>query len=186
MKTNTVKPDRKSARLPGYDYSLPGAYFITVVTYRREYLFGNVVEGQLHISRYGQLVAEAWMDLTSHYPHTNLGKFVVMPNHVHGIVIITQDDNNFRGLSKNLPSNGFSTEKKMIPYGLPEIVRGFKSFSARRINNLRKLRGNPVWQRSYYDRIIRNERELKDIGEYIQSNPRNWLGDQLRNSNIDA
>jgi putative transposase len=184
MKANTLKPDRKSTRLPGYDYSLPGAYFITLVTYRREYLFGNVVEAQMLISQYGQIVVDAWMDLPSHYSNINLGMLVVMPNHVHGIVIITQDDDIFRGGPKVIPSDGFSLERSR--YGLPEIVRGFKSFSARQINNFRNLRGNPVWQRSYYDRIIRNERELYGFEEYIQANPRNWTEDQLRKSNIDA
>jgi putative transposase len=174
MKTNTIKPDRKSTRLSGYDYSQPGAYFITLVTYQREFLFGNVVEGQMQLNRYGNLIEAAWMDLPSHYPHINLGMFVVMPNHVHGIVIINEVDLLTRRGSKA----GISL------HGLPEIVRALKSYSARRINELRRMHGNPVWQRSYYDRIIRNEGELHDMMQYILSNPMNWQADQLRNSDV--
>ena len=170
MKTNTIKPDRKSTRLPGYDYSLPGAYFITIVSHRRECLFGNVVEAEIHNNRYGQIVEKAWTDLRFHYPHLNLGAFIVMPNHVHGIVIINEVEHLV----------GRSSKAGIPRLGLPEIVRALKSFSARRINELRKMQGSPVWQRSYYDRIIRNESELHDITEYILSNPMNWQEDELR------
>ncbi len=141
-----------------------------MVSHRREYLFGNVVEAEIHNNRYGLIVREAWMDLPFHFPFVNLGAFIVMPNHVHGIVIINE--------VKHLV--GRSSKAGIARHGLPEIVRALKSFSARRINELRNMLGSPVWQRSYYDRIIRNECELHDITEYILSNPMNWQEDELR------
>jgi REP-associated tyrosine transposase len=171
MKTGSIKPERKSTRLKGYDYSLPGAYFITIVTYLREFLFGDVVGGQIRLNHFGKLVERSWLDLPSHYPLVRLDVFVVMPNHVHGIVIIND------ALVEESKDLGIF----QVKYGLSDIMRAFKSFSSRKINNLRKTRGVPVWQRSFYDRIIRNQRELDEMSKYIQSNPANWQDNEYYN-----
>ena len=156
-------------RLKGFDYSLPGAYFITVITHQRECLFGEVVDGEMRVNQFGNIVERTWMDLPTHYPQVTLEAFVVMPNHVHGIVVI----NDFsRGGSETLPY-------KMMQHGLPEIVRAFKSFSARRINLVKNTHGVAVWQRSFYDHIIRDDRDCRNIWEYIQVNPQKWQEDQL-------
>jgi putative transposase len=115
MKTKRVKPYGKSSRLKGYDYSLLGAYFIIIVSYRRENLFGNVIEGQFYSNQYGKLVERAWVDLPSHCHQISLGAFVVMPNHIHGIVIINEPKNEE---TKDPAEEGAKC-------GLPEIVRGF-------------------------------------------------------------
>jgi putative transposase len=179
MKKTPMKPERKSTRLQGYDYSLPGAYFTTIVTYKRQHLFGNVTDGQFYINQFGRIVEHCWLDLPLHYHRVELGAYVIMPNHFHGIVVIQEGVDNFsKGGSQTRP---YTSEEIALQYGLPEIVRAFKSFSARKINNLRKTTGVPVWQRSFYDRIIRNERELQKISEYIQSNPQNWQEDEYIN-----
>ena len=215
-RSNPMKYDpdihhRRSIRLKGYDYSSPGAYFVTTVTRKRECLFGEVVEGSVHLSKMGGIVQQVWLDLSNHYSLVVLDAFCIMPNHVHCIIILT--DTLGRGGSElqlpsvpdqiqeksNIESNEILTRsyvqypsmldqirvksktesdknltRPYARYGLPEIVRAVKSFSARRINRLRRISGVPVWQRNYYERIIRNENELNAIRRYILYNPLQW------------
>ena len=195
MTFNTLKHHRRSVRLKGYDYSQPGAYFVTTVIQGREPILGTIVDGAMYLSKLGQIVHEAWVDLPRHYTHIQLDEFCIMPNHVHGIIIILErvdrDKLRRRGgshLSANasLPEGDFSSEgclpaQKTRPYdrySLSEYIRAFKSFSARRINVLRKTPGLPVWQRNYYEHIIRNERELGHIRAYITANPACWQEDE--------
>jgi len=152
---------RRSIRLPGYDYSQPGAYFITICIWQRECLLGDIQDGNILLSPYGEVVNFNWFNLTRVYPHIELDSFAIMPNHIHGIVII-KDRNQDRGLS--------------------EIVRGLKTFSARRINQLRSVSGIPVWQRGYYEHIIRNEITFSKIQEYIINNPSKWEMDEMHPS----
>lgn len=183
---------RRSIRLKGYDYSQAGAYFVTIVSWQREMLFGEIVNEEMKLNHNGQIVRDAWFDLKNHYRHVELGAFVIMPNHVHGIIILIDDIS--RGGSPIIRETTSSDKTnvgelplpkgKTHPYvkpkprhGLPEIVRAFKSFSARRINRLRKTDGIPVWQRNYYEHIIRNEREMDNIHRYIESNPARWNDD---------
>jgi REP element-mobilizing transposase RayT len=163
------KHHRRSIRLKGYDYTQAGAYFVTIVTQDRECLFGEVVEGEMRVNPFGEIVAWAWNDLPNHNPHVELDAFVVMPNHVHGIVLIV-DDLVGAG-SEPAPTMAMVTTRR---HGLPEIVRQFKTFSARRINALRGTPGATVWQRNYYEHIIRNEASLNRIREYILTNPLRW------------
>lgn len=150
-----IQPIRKSTRLPDYDYSQPGAYFITINTDGRENLFGRIVDGLMGLFDAGHIVEKTWNDLPNHYPDIRLEAFVIMPNHVHGIISLLDQK-----------------------YSLSEIVRAFKSFSARRINLIRKTPGIPVWQRGFHDHIIRDEAELQRIADYIDTNPSNWQQDQ--------
>jgi REP element-mobilizing transposase RayT len=187
VKIDAKKYYRRSFRLKGYDYSLPGAYFITVVTHDRICLFGEVVEGAMYVNQFGKIVQRAWLDLPLHYPQVIIQASVIMPNHMHGIVVIHECENNrSRGGSQTRPytSEGFTSEAKMIQYGLPEIVRAFKSFSARQINHIRNTHGVAVWQRSYFDHIIRYDQDFKNIWEYIQTNPLRWEEDRFRLSAV--
>jgi putative transposase len=163
------KHHRRSIRLKGYDYTQAGAYFVTIVTQDRECLFGEVVEGEMRVNPFGEIVAWAWNDLPNHNPHVELDAFVVMPNHVHGIVLIV-DDLVGAG-SEPAPTMAMVTTRR---HGLPEIVRQFKTFSARRINARRGTPGATVWQRNYYEHIIRNDHSLQRIREYIATNPLRW------------
>lgn len=149
-----VHPIRKSLRIPGYDYSQPGAYFVTIVTHGRECLLGQILDGRMALSDAGRIVERTWFDLPNRYPGIRLDAFVVMPNHVHGIITLL--DSTWKG---------------------SEIVRGFKSVSARKINLIRDATGQPVWQRNYYEHIVRDEGELQRIADYIETNPSNWLQD---------
>src|SRR3990170_197394 len=177
MKYDPQKHHRESIRLKGYDYSQPGGYFVTIVAQNRECLFGEVVEGETRLSRAGRIVQNAWMDLPNHYPHVALDEFVIMPKPMHGIIVL-MDTGRGRSVSGEivLPDKywdsmepvpdldqtcPYTIDKSTRPYkyrhGLPEIVRAFKSFSERRINAMRRTPGGPVWQRNYYERIIRDE-----------------------------
>src|SRR5574341_312980 len=178
-KFDPQKHHRRSIRLPEYDYSQAGAYYVTIVAWHRECLFGEVVGGEMKLNRYGEIVKHAWFDLTRHYPHVSLGAFVIMPNHVHGIIVLNEDR---RGgsvagndvLPSDLEPRPYKTIKR---HALPEIVRAFKSFSARRINILRRTQGIPVWQRNYYEHVIRDEKDLQNKTDYIETNPMLWDGD---------
>lgn len=163
---------RRSIRLKGYDYSLPGAYFVTCCTHDREALFGEVIDEEMVVNDLGEIVQQAWDDLTTHYRHVGLDAFVVMPNHVHGIVVLTEEAG--AGL-KPAPTEAGGAAKR---HGLPEMVRAFKTFAARRINERRGTPGVPVWQRNYYEHVVRDERALNAIRAYIAENPARWAWDR--------
>ena len=174
MYYNPERHHRRSIRLREYDYSLPGAYFVTICTQRRECLFGEVIEGEMRLSPYGRAATECWSDLPNHYGYVELDEFVIMPNHVHGIITIpgAADFDVGAGL-KPAPTGPVSAKR----HGLPEIVRGFKTFSSRRINRFRKSPGQPVWQRNYYEHVVRGDADLDRIRKYVQDNPAKWAED---------
>ena len=120
----------------------------------------------------GEIVRHAWNDLPNHYPHVVLDEFCIMPNHIHGIILLTESrsDDNAR------PDDETRSHKKR--HGLPEIVRALKSFSSRRINQALNSPGIPAWQRNYYEHTVRNNGELHAIRQYIQKNPLKWELDQ--------
>jgi putative transposase len=160
---------RRSIRLKGYDYSLPGAYFVTVLSFHQKPVFGSIKGGLFNANIDGNIVRECWYELDKHYPYINLDAFVVMPNHIHGILFI-EDTKVFPGHDVRAGLRPALTKL----HELSAIIRAFKSFSARRINEHRKTPGTPVWQRNYYEHIIRNDREINDIREYIEANIINW------------
>ena len=276
---------RRSIRLRGYDYSQPGAYFITVCTHDRACMFGEVVDGEMQLNEYGQIVRDAWDDLPNHYAGVTLDAFVIMPNHVHGIIVLTgspaRADGVTLGATFETVSMGMATGSMAVdsaagtdsvrtdtaagadvanagvagagmvvvgagfkpapttpptiiaapadaapapttpptiaaapadaapapttpptiiaapadaapasasagnpmpdharPVPLSEVVRAFKTFSARRINKRRNTQGVPVWQRNYYEHIVRDEKSLNRIREYIANNPLRWTMDR--------
>jgi putative transposase len=181
MAYDPSKHHRRSIRYKDYDYGQPGAYFVTLCTQERVCLFGEIVPGvppantpQMILSNAGQLVYDCRNDLTQHYPHVWLDAFVVMPNHMHGIIVLSDDDPTvgagLRPALNHAPPSDIVSPRT----GLPEIVRALKSFFARRINAMRNTPGVAIWQRDYYEHIIRNETELQAIRDYIINNPAGW------------
>ena len=165
---------RGSIRLPGYDYTQPGAYFVTICTNERREILGDIVDGVVRPNAAGRIVAEHWAGLPGHYPNVWLDEFVLMPIHVHGIIHLTD------GLSSSVgagfqPAHACPETKKQ--HGLPEIIRGFKTFPSRGINQLLGTPGQPVWQRTYYEHVVRNEFDLDAIRRYIVENPLKWEDD---------
>jgi putative transposase len=166
----------RSIRLPGYDYTLPGAYFITICTNEKRCLFGEVIEGDMRLNAYGQIVQEEWLKTGTLRPNIELDVFSIMPNHVHGIIVL--HDN------RRVIARYDSTEHRpsylghLPPSSLPSITRAFKSAVTRRINEIRNILGLAIWQRGYYEHIIRNEVDLNATREYIQNNPGKWADDE--------
>ena len=167
---------RYSLRLKGFDYAQLGAYFITICTRNRECFLGNVEDGKMSLSDAGRLANAVWKQLPRHYPHIQLDTYVIMPNHVHGVVFIVGMDNDPVGAGLK-PAPTPNADFNKARHGLPEIVRAFKTFSARRINVFRGTVGAPVWQRNYYEHVIRNDESLNRIRQYIMDNPSRWHED---------
>jgi putative transposase len=163
---------RRSIRLPGYDYSQLGAYFVTICTHDGEPLFGEVIDGIMQPNRFGRVVQVCWSNLPRHYPHVVLDEFVVMPTHTHKIIVLAGDSDPASPAIECLLAGDQRTVTAR--HGLSEIVRAFKTFSAKRINTMRRTPGAPVWQRNYYEHIIRNDRALQAIRKYIRGNPLRW------------
>ena len=201
MKHDPARQHRHSIRLKGYDYTHPGAYFVTMVTQHRECLFGEVAGGEMQVNAFGKIVQAAWLELPRHYPHAQLDAFCVMPNHVHGIIVLSPDvrpnGDSRRGgsvpahdtllgeiasgeeiLASITKTRPYSNDQRQTTrHALSEIVRAFKSYSARRINRPRRSPGVTVWQRNYYEHIIRNPGAWERIQCYIENNPANWEKD---------
>lgn len=148
MKFDTHIHHRRSIRLKGYDYSAAGGYFVTVVTFRRECLFGEIVEGEIKVNALGRIVQECWNETPAHFPNVEIDSFVIMPNHIHGIVFIHENVGATHA-SPLLPSRGPS------PRSLGAIVGSFKSAVSRRAGL--ELDSANIWQRNYYEHIIRNQ-----------------------------
>lgn len=148
---------RRSIRLKGYDYSQPGGYFVTIASYQREPIFGKIQGHIMLLNQYGKTVHHSWENIPSHYYYVSLDIFIVMPDHIHGIVLINDVG---AGLEPAPTKN----------HPLSEIIRAFKTFFAREINGMRGACGVSVWQRNYYEHIIRDEKELDAIRQYINNN----------------
>ena len=178
---------RKSIRLPGYDYSQNGAYFVTICAHNRQCSFGDVIDGEMVLNEYGKIVVQCWWDLPNHYKNMELDCFIVMPNHFHGIIVIA---NIVRAGLKPAPTHhgenminanniaGAGLKPARTHHGLPEYIRALKTFSSKQINKIRNATGIPVWQRNYHEHIIRNDNDLNQIREYIQNNPLQWKTDE--------
>ena len=172
--------DRKRNRLKGYDYSNDGFYSVTICTRDREHLFGKICNDKMVLNKLGKIAEKCWREIPDHFTDVKLDEFVVMPNHIHGIVWIDywNDGENtksvgnadLRSLTKAKPDD----RTKML---LSKIIHGFKS-SVTRIIRHQNLNTNFVWQKSFHDRIIRNENELNNIREYIWLNPERWKKDR--------
>jgi putative transposase len=165
---NPDEHHRKSIRLRNYDYTQAGAYFVTVCTHDAVCMLGAVVDGKVVLSNAGRIVERCWDNLPYHYPHVQLDAFVIMPNHVHGIIILMD----YVGAGLKPAPTGLRR------HGVPEIVRAFKTFSSRSINQLRHTPGTPVWQRNYYEHVVHNEDDLREIRRYIDDNPARWAEDE--------
>ena len=173
MKYDRDKHHRHSIRLKDYDYSRAGAYFVTICTKDRECLFGDICDNNLHYNDHGQIAYEFWSKIPEHFSNAELDGFIVMPNHIHGIVVIGDDG---RGLACHAPTN--RKFAKPISNSLSTIIGSFKSAVTKQINQIRGTPGISVWQRNYYEHIIRNEDDLNKIRQYIADNPLEWDTDE--------
>ncbi len=193
MKYDPEKHHRRSIRLKGYDYSQAGAYFITIVTQDRACLFGEVVDGEIQLNDVGHMVHKEWTHLPNRFPNIDLDAFIVMPNHIHGIIVITDVDPVGAGLvgaglvpaqpaqNGNAATTSGATTRVAPTVG--GIVGAFKSITTVRYTHGVKHYGwlpfpGRLWQRNYYEHIIRNEESLNRIRDYIANNPLQWEWDR--------
>lgn len=204
MAFDTDKYHRRSIRLKGYDYRHPGAYFVTICTQDRACLFGDVLTGEMRFNEAGRMVIAEWERISERFPNVELDTFVVMPNHIHSIIMITEPvgaglvpardgdiagaglvpahDGDIAGAGLVPAHNGATTENGATTRVAPtvgNIVGAFKSITTVRYIQGVKQYGWPpfrvrLWQRNYYEHIIRNEESLHRIGEYIAANPLRW------------
>ena len=165
---NPTRQHRRSIRLRGYDYSRAGAYFVTICTQNRECLFGEITDGRMMLNDAGRMAEQCWQAIPDHFPHVELDAFVAMPNHVHGILFIVDTPvgaKNFSPLQSGQRPHGTSKS-------IGSIIRGFK------IGVTKWMRAHTnvhvVWQRNYYEHVIRNDDELNRIREYIAKNRAQW------------
>ena len=182
MGNDSKKHHRRSIRLPGYDYTSPGAYFVTICAHKGELLFGEVVEDHVALNEYGQIAHEEWLASEQIRQEIEMDVFVIMPNHLHGIVWIRDMDDEPEG---GMPCVGAHEKAhgraplRRPPRSLGSFIAGYKSAVTARINRMRGIPGTPVWQRNYWEHIIRDDVSLNEIRAYIQDNPARWAEDQL-------
>jgi putative transposase len=197
MNGNLFGPNRQSIRIREFDYASPGAYFITICTQDRVELFGDVIGGQMRLSPVGTMVEKAWKNIPQYAPRIGLDEFIVMPNHVHGIVTIGLDgwdrSEFHRGRTRRsaptmtwdigMVGAGFHPRPRLESDGsggsVSAIIQRFKSWTTYQFRMGIKRQGaeplrRRLWQRNYYEHIVRNDGELDRIREYIRNNPQNW------------
>lgn len=154
---------------------------MTIDTFDRDCMFGKVVDGTMSLNESGRIVDGCWQEIPDHFPHIELDEFVIMPNHVHGILIIVGEQC-FVGARHAVPLHNNVPQREQFGKPtrgtLPTIIRSSKSATTKRINEIRNSQGEPLWQRNYFERIIRNEKELNRIREYIMNNPARWQQDE--------
>lgn len=165
-----------SSRLQNWDYGWNAMYFVTICTRNREHFFGEVVDGEMQLSGIGIIANKYWHEIPQHFPFVNLDAFVVMPNHVHGIVIIDKNDGGCRSVETqnfaSLPKNKFGPQSQ----NLASIIRGYKT-GVKKYAAMNEI--NFAWQSRFHDHIIRNEKSHNTIAEYIRNNPLKWEEDKF-------
>jgi REP element-mobilizing transposase RayT len=195
---------RWSIRLKGYDYARDGAYFVTICTQGREHVFGAVVRGEMQLNKCGREVARCWRWLAERYPYVYLDEWIVMPDHTHAIIVIT--DAQDEGAHANLPTLNVTNTNKLCRGGsrtaqlrtapttnpeksnpddmrsepmqrkpLGRLIGAFKTVSTRRVNDLEGTPGAQLWQRNYHERVIRNGLALDALRRYVSNNPVLWV-----------
>ncbi len=164
---------RPGLRLPFFDYTSLGPYFITLCTENRVPLFGDVVNDKMILNEYGQIVHDEWLRSSELRKELLLDAFVVMPNHLHALVGLAEIEDRAHG-RVHLPDQGRSPRP---PRGLASFIAGFKAYATKRINEKRDTHHQQVWQANYYERVIRNEKELERFRRYVASNDARWSMD---------
>ena len=165
----TELPKRKNTRLKGFDYSESNYYFITICLKNRKEFFSNVVNSELILTEFGKILDEVWNSLPKYY-NVELDYYIIMPDHFHAVIIL---DNSLMNKSSNKSTD------------LSLVIGKFKSFSTRKIRKRMKIAEKFEWQKSFYDRIIRNEIELYNIRKYIQQNPLKWEIEKNKPENLE-
>jgi len=197
VKFDPQKHHRRSIRLQGYDYSQTGAYYVTIVAWHRECLFGEVVNKEMRLNKVGKIVEWEWLELSKRFSYIELDAYMVMPNHFHGILFFHENVGATRhGRSMSQPKekplqtmisegiDGSPLPRGPQPASLGAILAQFKSRATKRIWKTPEFKETPIWQRNYYEHIIRNENDLQNKTDYINANPLLWDEDDENPINI--
>ncbi len=193
MSINNPKHHRRSIRLPEYDYSQEGVYYITICTQDRRCLFGGIINGRVKLSEYGKIAERFWRDMTEYCDGILLDTFVIMPNHMHAIIVIigdvirrgevasplggTVDISGKPGDGIEIPGEVTSPLRGTGKHTLGQILAFYKYQTTKSINAIKNTPGNKIWQRNYWEHVIRNEKSLHKIRGYIRDNPWHWASD---------
>jgi putative transposase len=173
-------------RLKGYDYTQPGYYFVTICTYRRKELFGKIAGEEMRLNEYGLIVKKCWEEIPAHFSNVNLDYFIIMPNHIHGIIEITDCQNSVEerhaSLLQNMDDLDISPGVKRGSLGA--IIGSFKAAVTRQINLSNKPLNVKIWQQGYFDHIVRKETSLDMIRKYIENNVLQWYLDHDESENL--
>lgn len=171
MNYDPEKHHRKSISIPGYDYSQNGHYFVTICVQNKECIFGKINDGKMILNDIGKIIDLYWNKSLNHFKNIELDKYQIMPNHMHGIIVI----NNI-GSSRGEVISPLQISEQCPTLG--KIIAYFKYQSTKHINQIRKIPGIKLWQRNYYEHVIRNENDLYRIRQYIEDNPLKWENDK--------
>lgn len=169
---------RRSIRLPGYDYSRPGMYFVTLCAWNRGCIFGKIAHGQMRLNSSGMIVRGEWLRTSALRTGVELDEFVIMPNHFHGILCISDAG---RGTARRAPTEQFG---RPVAGSVPTVIRAFKSAVTKRVHEKNRTDKSPVWQRNYYECIVRSDAELNRRRQYIIDNPAQWGDDSEHPNNV--
>ena len=175
--THSNLPRRRSIRLRDYNYRQSGAYFLTICTYRRTLLFGKISSGRMAHNALGAIVRESWLSIADWRSNLSLDQFVVMPNHVHGIILV--GDKGKTGMSPVISESRPENPGKLTSDSLGTVVGQFKGVVTKRANRQSLAPASRIWQRNFYEHIIRDEDSLNMIRAYIVENPLRWSEDSL-------
>jgi putative transposase len=200
---------RRSIRLKGYDYSKAGVYFVSICVKNHECLLGKINNLQMELNVFGKIVNFKWKNIPQYFKYVELNDYIIMPNHIHGIIIINETPPSNVG-AKHFESKLILNQTHIFNTGtihycnenqenasplhsncpkgtkagsLSAIIQNFSSITTRKINKIRKTSGTRFWQRNFYERIIRDENELNRIRKYIVENPLKWLEDEYNPNN---
>jgi REP element-mobilizing transposase RayT len=171
MRNELDLPTRRSIRLQHMDYSQPGAYFVTLCAFDKHCLFGKVESGRTQLSPIGEIVRACWVDIPNHFSGVCVDTFVVMPNHLHGILAVEERARRAVPLRDEERFEGF---RKAVPGSVPTMVRSYKSAVTKLVRDTTGNRALQVWQSSYFERILRNGDEFANASRYILENPSMW------------
>jgi len=183
MKDTFEKHQRRSIRLKEYDYSNEGAYFVTIVSHNRMNIFGSIHHGRMNLNQTGKIVENTWLEIPSHYPYVQTDAYVIVPNHIHGILIfesVGATHEVSRIQRQGSPLHAMPQPIKRQP--LDVIVGSFKSAATKHIHRVGYLTQKTIWQRNYYEHIVRDDEDYQRIVEYFEMNPSNW---ELDNENLE-
>ena len=184
MSKSQNKYRNESRRLPNWDYSANGSYFVTFVTANRKAYFGKIISDEMHLNPFGQIALTQWKKSFDIRQELFCDEFIIMPNHIHAILIINQPEINQEIVEEE---KNYGVAKRM-PKSISSFMAGYKStvlnaiddyIDENKIDYPKFNRQNPLWQSNYHDRVIRNEKEFYQIKNYIQNNPNNWVDDSL-------